>query len=228
MAEYRRLVEVELASVALQPIQRLLTDPASAAFSSNFDDRFSGLRLRASAVGCDPRSLTVSALSSVDRVPARGPVAVALKADIVGDLADRARPLAGQQGTLDVAILATVTLPAGLRRCSDVSRNWLAVYQIALDAMDSVPLNRYLSGGDLRESDIRDNPDGGGGLHFADASLDQAISSLLDAGPAIGCSDDAVARQLLARGEELRAHSATATVYKADQLAIAQLFLAGI
>lgn len=224
-----------MARVAGQTIALLRRDASVSGFGESYDDAFSELRIRAGRSRCPSGNLAFSALGRIDAVPTNGVVAVAVKADIVSDLADRAgrSPAAvgatGDNSALEVAILAPIQLTGSRSTCAQLGNAWLGLYRILLTAMDSVPVSTYLERRGVRDSDVRDNPGNPGvGLHFVSASLDDALSTLLDRGQALNCSDDDIAARILEGFDRLRARSATSTVFKADQIAIAQLFLTGV
>lgn len=230
-----REAQLEVARVAGETISVLRSDANASGFSQIYDDAFSELRIAAARSGCAAADLARQALRRIDTVRSDGPVAVADKADIVSDLADRAgrSPLLigpdAAKGALEVALIEPIAPLGAIETCRQLGAAWLSVYQSLLDAMDSVPLETYLNRSGVRDSDIRDNPENDGrGLHFASRSLDTIVSTLLQRGQDISCSDDDTAVRILEGGNALVAKSATSTVFKADQLAIAQLFLTGV
>lgn len=235
MTELLEIARTEVARVAGQTIQILRRDASVSGFGQSYDDAFSELRIRAGRSRCASGNLAFSALGRIDAVATNGAVAAAVKADIVSDLADRAgrSPAAvgatGDNSALEVAILAPIKLTGSRSTCAQLGNAWLGLYRILLNAMDSVPVSTYLERRGVRDSDVRDNPENPGvGLHFVSASLDDALSTLLDRGQALNCSDDDIAVRILEGFDRLRTNSATGTVFKADQIAIAQLFLTGI
>ena len=227
--------QLEVDRVAGEPISVLRSDATAAGFSQSYDDAFSDLRIAATRSGCAAADLARQTLNRIDTVRADGPVAVADKADIVSDLADRAgrSPLLigpdASNGALEVALVDPIAPLGPTGTCRQLGAAWLSVYQSLLQAMDSVPLETYLDRSGVRDSDIRDNPDNDGrGLHFANRGLDDIVTRLLQRGQDISCSDDDTAARIIEGGDTLVAKSATSAVFKADQLAIAQLFLTGV
>ena len=227
--------QLEVDRVAGETISVLRSDATAAGFSQSYDDAFSDLRIAAARSGCAAADLARQTLNRIDTVRADGPVAVADKADIVSDLADRAgrSPLLigpdASNGALEVALVDPIAPLGPTGTCRQLGAAWLSVYQSLLQAMDSVPLETYLDRSGVRDSDIRDNPDNDGrGLHFANRGLDDIVTSLLQRGQDISCSDDDTAARIIEGGDTLVAKSATSAVFKADQLAIAQLFLTGV
>ena len=212
------------------PFSSLVEDDSATDLSDDYKVLVRKAQTDAQVAGCGRELLSRRLLESSERLVARGPVAIATKANLVEALASNIASALGSAPPIDDVSVEVVGLVAptaqSLVDCVAVGRAWIALHQALIDAVGIVPLDRYLRGDTMRSVDLRQNADNVG-LRFTGTELDASIEILNDRGDELGCTDETLARALIEDGDTLRATTPTGVAFKADQITTAELLVIG-